>query len=106
MLGYGARMGLAAAVAYLVASALALDHPGGGAACLLVARPQVDLLQIRGVGRVLSVAVGATLAALVLDADPPDTTYAVLVVVVLAARPQPWAAAGTSPRPSRPSSSS
>ena len=86
MLGYGARMGLAAAVAYLVASALALDHPGWApAACLLVARPQVDLLQIRGVGRVLSVAVGATLAALVLDADPPDATYAVLVVVVLAA---------------------
>ena len=86
MLGYGARMGFAAAVAYLVASALALDHPGWApAACLLVARPQVDLLQIRGVGRVLSVAAGATLAALVLDADPPNATYAVLVVGVLGA---------------------
>lgn len=47
--------------------------------------PQVDPLEIRGVGRVLSVGVGAALAALVLDADPPNATYAVLVVVVLAA---------------------
>lgn len=84
MVGYGVRLGAGAAIACLTASALGLDHPGWApAACLLVARPQRDLLQSRGVGRVLSVALGALVAILVLHTDPPNATYAVLMIVVL-----------------------
>src|SRR5262249_28732257 len=86
MLGYGLLLGVAAAIGYLIASGLELDHPGWApAACLLVARPQLDLMQLRGVGRVVAVLVGATAAALVLRLDPPDLAYAVLAVAVLAA---------------------
>jgi len=86
MVGYGIRLGLAAALAYLVAVALDLDHAGWApAACLLVARPQVDLLESRGVGRVAAVSVGALAAGFVVRSDPPDAVYAVLAVVVLAA---------------------
>jgi len=86
MLGYGVRLGVAAALAYLVAVALDLDHPGWApAACLLVARPQLDLLQSRGIGRVAAVTVGALAAGITVRAAPPDLVYAVLAVVVLAA---------------------
>ncbi|MBV9922784.1 MAG: FUSC family protein [Pseudonocardia sp.] len=86
MLDYGIRMGLAAAIVYAIAAGLGLDHPGWApAACLLVARPQLDLLQSRGVGRVLSVTVGALAAALVLRADPADYVLAIVAITVLAA---------------------
>ncbi|MGD9527015.1 FUSC family protein [Pseudonocardia sp.] len=86
MLDYGIRMGVAAAIVYAIAASLDLDHPGWApAACLLVARPQLDLLQSRGVGRVLSVAVGAGAAALLLWADPADYVYAIVAVAILAA---------------------
>jgi hypothetical protein len=86
MLAYGVRMGVAAALAYLFADSLRLDHPGWApAACLLVARPQLDLLQSRGVGRVVAVCVGALAAALVLRLEPRDGVYAALTVAILAA---------------------
>jgi uncharacterized membrane protein YgaE (UPF0421/DUF939 family) len=86
MTSYGVRLGLAAAVAYLMAAALRLDHPGWApAACLLVARPQPDLLRSRGIGRVASVTVGAVVAVGVLHLAPADGVYAALTVVVLAA---------------------
>lgn len=86
MLDYGVRMGSAAAIVYLIADSLGLDHPGWApAACLLVARPQLDLLQRRGVGRVLSVLVGALAAALLLMATPSKATLALVAVVALAA---------------------
>ncbi len=85
MLGYGIRMGVAAALGYLIASWLSLDHPGWApAACLLVARPQVDLLQSRGVGRLLSVIAGAATASLLLHAEPSNTAYAIVTLVALA----------------------
>ncbi|HEY5855718.1 MAG TPA: FUSC family protein [Aldersonia sp.] len=86
MLDYGIRMGVAAGLVYAIAAALDLDHPGWApAACLLVARPQLDLLQTRGVGRVLSVVVGALAAPLLLRTDPADYVFAIVAVVVLAA---------------------
>lgn len=86
MLDYGIRMGTAAGIAYLVTSGLGLDHPGWApAACLLVARPQLDLLQSRGVGRVLAVIVGATAAALTLQADPVNALYALAALTILGA---------------------
>src|SRR6476469_151821 len=79
-------MGVAAGIGYLVAHALSLDHPGWApAACLLVARPQVDLMQSRGLGRVLSVIVGAAVAGLLLRAEPSNAAYALATVAVLAA---------------------
>lgn len=63
----GVRMGIAAAIGYAVAASLQLGHPGWApAACLLVARPKRDLLRSRGVGRVLSVIIGALAALAVL----------------------------------------
>lgn len=85
MLDYGVRMGLAAAIVYAIATGLELDHPGWApAACLLVARPQLDLLQSRGVGRVLSVVGGAVAAALLLRANPSNYVFTILAIVVLA----------------------
>jgi hypothetical protein len=85
MLEYGLRLGAAAGLAYLAASGLDLDHPGWApAACLLVARPQVDLLKSRGVDRVLAVLIGGTLAVVVLHLSPPAAAYAALAVVLLA----------------------
>jgi hypothetical protein len=86
MLDYGIRMRVAAAIVYAIATGLDLDHPGWApAACLLVARPQLDLLQSRGIGRVLSVIVGALLAALLLRTDPSNLTFAIIAIAVLAA---------------------
>ena len=86
MLDYGIRMGLAAAIVYGIAASLDLDHPGWApAACLLVARPQLNLLQSRGLGRVLSVIIGALLGALLLKADPSNLTFAIIAIAVLAA---------------------
>jgi uncharacterized membrane protein YccC len=85
MLDYGIRMGLAAAIVYAIAASLELDHPGWApAACLLVARPQVDLLQSRGVARVLSVIIGAVAAALLLRTNPSNYVLAILAILVLA----------------------
>jgi len=86
MLAYGIRLGLAAAIVYAIAAGMGLDHPGWApAACLLVARPQVDLLQSRGVGRVVSVVVGALAAVLILNNQPPEAVFALVAVVVLGA---------------------
>lgn len=66
MLEYGIRLGLAAAIAYWVTRSLELDHVGWApAACLLVARPEHDFLQSRGIARVLAVITGAAAAAVV-----------------------------------------
>ena len=86
LLGYGLRMGAAAAIAYLITDSLGLDHPGWApAACLLVARPSVDLLKLRGVGRVLAVALGAVLAATVVRLEYPAPVLAASLVVALVA---------------------
>lgn len=86
MLAYGIRLGLAAAIVYAIAAGMGLDHPGWApAACLLVARPQVDLLQRRGVGRVVSVVVGALAAVLILNNQPPGAVLALVAAVVLGA---------------------
>jgi hypothetical protein len=86
MIDYGIRMGVASALVYAVAAGLGLDHPGWApAACLLVARPQVDLMHIRGVGRVLSVIAGALAAALILRINPPNVIFAMLALIIVGA---------------------
>lgn len=86
MLDYGIRMGIAAALVYLITASLGLDHPGWApTACLLVARPQLDLLQSRGIGRVASVVVGGLAALALLRVEPPNVVLAVGALAVLAA---------------------
>lgn len=86
MARYGIRLGIAAGAAYVITASLGLDHPGWApAACLLVARPELDLLRSRGIGRVVSVTVGALAAGIAVTADPPAVVYALLTIVVLGA---------------------
>jgi uncharacterized membrane protein YccC len=85
MLDYGLRMGLAGAIVYTIGTGLELDHPGWApAACLLVARPQLDLLRSRGACRMLSVIVGAVAAALLLRTNPSNYVFTILAIGVLA----------------------
>jgi uncharacterized membrane protein YccC len=85
-LGYGLRLGAAAAIAYLITGTLGYDHPGWApAACLLVARPELDLLQSRGITRVVSVVVGATVAGAVINLDVAPIGYAILIAAALGA---------------------
>lgn len=84
MLDYGVRMGLAAALVFVLVGSTGVDHPGWApAACLLVARPQVDLLQRRGVGRVVSVVLGATAAALLVHLELANVVLAIIAAAVL-----------------------
>ena len=84
LLGYGLRLGAAGAVAAAVGFALDWDHVGWACgACLLVMRPAPDLVTSRGVGRLVSVLVGALAAVVVADHTSSGAVYAVAVVVVL-----------------------
>jgi uncharacterized membrane protein YccC len=86
MLDYGLRLGLAAGLAAAIGFALDLEHVGWApAACLLVARPEPDLLRARGIGRLASVVVGALLASLLAEAHLPYAVSAACVVVAIAA---------------------
>jgi uncharacterized membrane protein YccC len=85
-LGYGLRLGAAAAIAYLITGTLGYDHPGWApAACLLVARPELDLLQSRGITRVVAVIVGAIAAGLVVTIGVAPVVYAILIAAALGA---------------------
>jgi hypothetical protein len=85
-LEYGVRLGLAGAVAAGVGFALDLEHVGWACtATLLVMRPSAQMVQLRAVGRLLSVATGATIAVLVVEADPPGGFYALAGLVAVAA---------------------
>ena len=84
-LDYGLRLGAAGATAATIGFALDLDHVGWAcAAALLVMRPVPEMQQIRSVGRIVSVALGAALAILWVDADPSDAAYAAVAVAVVA----------------------
>lgn len=86
MVGYGLLLGAGAAIAYLVAAGLDLDHPGWApAACLLVARPDPGLLRSRAVGRAVAVAVGAFAGAAVVWADLRPLVLAALAAAVVTA---------------------
>lgn len=83
--GYGLRLGLAGATAAAIGFALDLDHRGWAtAATLFVMRPEREMLRLRGLGRTASVAVGATVAVVVVRLDPADAAYGVVVLLSLA----------------------
>ena len=82
---YAIRLGLAGASAAAIGFALDLDHVGWAcAAALLVMRPSVEMQQLRSVGRLASVVVGAAAAIAFVRAEPVDAWYALAIVAVLA----------------------
>lgn len=85
MLDYGVRLGLAAASAAAIGFVLDLDHVGWAcAAALLVMRPAEQMLELRAVGRLVSVAVGATLAGLMGTDAPDGAAYSAAAFVAIA----------------------
>jgi hypothetical protein len=95
MVAYGIRLGLAGATAATIGFAFDFDHVGWAtAAALLVMRPSADMQELRSVGRVVSVVVGALAAAglAILTTAPGWYSAAILVVLagVAATRPSRW----------------
>jgi Fusaric acid resistance protein-like len=85
-LGYGVRLGLAAAICAGIGFALHFDHVGWAtAAALLVMRPEAGVLTLRAVGRPVSVGVGAVVAIALLTLRAPDWLIAVVVVLAVVA---------------------
>ncbi|MFZ1440652.1 MAG: FUSC family protein [Candidatus Microthrix subdominans] len=83
---YGLVLGVAGAVSTLVAFTLDVSYVGWlVGSTLLVIRPTWDLLSARGLGRMVSVLVGGTAAALLLLADLPTPAIAVVLWLVLVA---------------------
>ena len=83
---YGLLLGLAAASAAAVGEAIHTDHVGWAtAAALFVMRPEREMQQLRSVGRVGSVFLGALAAvAFVRTAPPPSAVSAAAIVAVAA----------------------
>ena len=71
-LGYGVRLGAAGATAAAIGFLLDLDHVGWAcAAALLVMRPAAEMQRLRSFGRVASVIVGALVAVVLVESNPP-----------------------------------
>lgn len=84
-LGYGIRLGAAGASAAAIGFLFNLDHVGWAcAAALLVMRPTAEMQRSRSVGRILAVAVGATLAIALLHREPANGWYALAAIAALA----------------------
>jgi uncharacterized membrane protein YccC len=83
---YGILLGLAAASSAAVGEAIHTDHVGWAtAAAMFVMRPSAEMQQLRSVGRVASVFLGALLAVAFVKADPSLAAVAVAAVVSIAA---------------------
>lgn len=84
-LDYGIRLGSAAAVAAGIGFAINTDHVGWIAgATLFVMRPAADMQELRSLGRVASVFLGALAAVTLLHYHPSDALLAVTTVAALA----------------------
>ena len=82
--GYGLRLGLAGGTAAALGFVLELDHLGWPcAAALLVMRPSSEMTQLRSLGRVASVIVGAATTVAFVEQAPRAVGYALAVVVVV-----------------------
>lgn len=82
---YGVQLALAGGVAATAGLAAGLDHPGWAAtAALMVSRPRWTLLRARGVGRAVSVLLGAAVACGVAASAPRGPGLATVVVVAVA----------------------
>jgi hypothetical protein len=82
---YGVLLGATGATAAAIGFLLDLDHVGWAcAASLLVIRPAAEMQEIRSVGRIVSVALGAAAAIALVQLDPAAAWYAVAIVAVVA----------------------
>ena len=85
-LAYGIRLGAAGATAAAIGFALNLEHVGWAcAAALLVMRPAAEMQRLRSVGRILSVAIGALAAIILVHINPPEIVYSVAALVTISA---------------------
>ncbi|MGP8830464.1 FUSC family protein, partial [Klebsiella quasipneumoniae] len=76
LIGYGVRLGAAGAIAAAIGFAADWDHAGWAcAACLLVMRPSPDLVTSRGVGRLVSVLLGAVVGVVLAELTGSGTVY-------------------------------
>lgn len=81
---YGLLLGTCAGVAWIITAWLGVDHPGWApAACLLVARPDVTLLRLRAVGRVIAVTAGAVGGVAAVAAELSGPVIALLTVATV-----------------------
>lgn len=86
MRDYGVRLGLAGSLAAALAFGFGLDHPGWQvAAALLVMRPVAEMQRLRSIGRIVSVTLGAFLAAALAAASPAWGWYAIGIVGAIVA---------------------
>ena len=95
MLGYGIRLGAAGATAAAIGFGFGFDHVGWAcAAVLLVMRPSAEMQELRSAGRVLSVVLGALVAAGLARFTTAPGWYCVAAIAVIAGaaatRPSRW----------------
>jgi hypothetical protein len=82
---YGILLGLAAASSAAVGEAIHTDHVGWAtAAAMFVMRPKPEMQQLRSVGRVVSVFVGALAAVVFVRTGPPAVAVAVAAIAAIA----------------------
>ncbi|MBS1880718.1 MAG: FUSC family protein [Actinobacteria bacterium] len=85
-LDYGVRLGAAGALAAALGFVLGLQHVGWApAAALLVMRPAAEMQRARSIGRLLAVALGATLAVLMVHLEPANAWFALAALLAIAA---------------------
>jgi hypothetical protein len=86
MLDYGIRLGLAGAVCAAIGFSLDLEHVGWAVtAALIVMRPSPEVQKLRSIGRLVSVAIGALAAIVVVETDPVAAVLSVATAVALSA---------------------
>jgi len=82
---YGIRLGLAAGVATAVGVAIHTDHVGWApAAALFVMRPTKEMQELRSIGRLVSVLLGALAAVAFLRLTPTSELVAALAILAIA----------------------
>ena len=84
-LAYGVRLGLAGATAAAIGFGFDLDHVGWAClAALIVMRPSAEMQQLRSVGRLVSVIIGAFVGVAIARVEPPAIIYAVVIIGAVA----------------------
>ena len=84
-LDYGIRLGAAGATAAAIGFLLNLDHVGWAcAAALLVMRPAAEMQRLRSAGRIISVAIGALVAVVLVHLGPPAWLYSLATLAAIA----------------------
>ena len=81
---FGLRLGFAGATAAAIGFALDLDHVGWAAtAAMLVIRPAREMQQLRSVGRLVSVVIGALAGVALARLGPASAVYSLVILVTV-----------------------